>query len=164
MSADASGPAALKKKAVPSPDVGYTGAPLPNKLGLKDGQALVFVALPESLGHLAEARSFASALRAVDARDLRLAHRSVDVIHGFFKDEAAMRMALPLFHGAIREKGAIWISWPKKSAKVPSDLSEGVVRRAALAIGLIDIKVCAVDATWSGLKLVIPRAARANHS
>jgi hypothetical protein len=156
--------ATAKSKFVPIDNIGYSATPLAVKLGLKDGQVVVFVALPEPLGHLAEAKSFASVLLATNAKDIRLAHRSVDAVHGFFMDETAMRLALPLFRDAIRDVGSIWISWPKKSAKVPSDLSDEVVRRAALAVGLVDIKVCAVDATWSGLKLVIPRDKRAHLS
>ncbi|HVH49193.1 MAG TPA: hypothetical protein VM760_04880, partial [Sphingomicrobium sp.] len=59
--------------------------------------------------------------------------------------------------------GMIWVSWPKKAARVPTTLTEGVVRAEALAAGLVDVKVCAVDATWSGLKLVIRKERRAGH-
>jgi hypothetical protein len=163
MIAHASRHATAKSKFVPINNVGYSSTPLAAKLGLKDGQAVVFVALPEPLGHLAEAKSFASVLLAASATDLRLPRRSVDLIQGFFMDEAAMRLALPLFRDAIRDVGSIWISWPKKASRLVTDLSDEVVRRATLAIGLVDIKVCAVDATWSGLKLVVPRAARTHH-
>ncbi|SDR36560.1 hypothetical protein SAMN05519103_02375 [Rhizobiales bacterium GAS113] len=171
--ARASSPAVTKSKAAPGQnagqDAGYSGTPLAGKLGLKDGQAVVFVALPEHLGGLAEARSFASVSLVAKTTDLRLPPRSVDLIHAFFTDAAALRTALPLFREAIRDAGSIWISWPKKtspkkSANVPGDLGEDAVRRAALEIELVDIKVCAVDAVWSGLKLVIPRAKRAQHS
>jgi hypothetical protein len=164
MSAYEFGSPALKNKAVPSRDAGYSGTPLAAKLGLEDGQAVAFIALPKALGRLAEVKSFASVSLAPNISDLRLPPRSVDLVHGFFVDEAAMRKALPQFRDAIREAGSIWISWPKKSAKVPSDLSDEVVRGAALAAGLVDIKECAVDATWSGLKLVVPRDKRARHS
>ncbi|SEB81671.1 hypothetical protein SAMN05519104_0176 [Rhizobiales bacterium GAS188] len=175
--ARASSPTVTKSKAAPGQDAGYSGTPLAAKLGLKDGQVVVFVALPEHLGGLAEARSFASVSLVAKTMDLRLPPRSVDLIHAFFTDAAALRTALPLFREAISDAGSIWISWPKKtspkktspkktekSAKVAGDLGEDAVRRAALSIELVDIKVCAVDAVWSGLKLVIPRAKRAQHS
>jgi hypothetical protein len=163
MIAQEAGRAEAKSNVVPNLDLGYSGTPLAAKLGLKDGQAVVFVALPEPFGHLAEAKSFASVLLAASATDLRLPRRSVDLIHGFFMHEAAMRLVLPLFRDAIRDVGSIWVSWPKKASRLVTDLSDEVVRRAALAIGLVDIKVCAIDATWSGLKLVVPRAARTHH-
>jgi hypothetical protein len=169
MMAHPSSPAVAKSKPAPGRDTGYSGTPLAVKLGLKDGQDVVFVALPETLGELTQAKSFASVARVAQLSELRLPPRSVDLLHAFFTDAAALRSALPLFRDAIRAAGSIWISWPKKTAikkaaQLPGDLGDEVVRRAALAIGLVDIKVCAVDPVWSGLKLVIPRAERAHHS
>jgi len=161
MIAHASGPAVTKSETVlPRSDVGYSSAPVATKLGLKDGQVVVFVALPEPLAWLAQTKSFAKVSLVADMPEFRPPDRSVDLLHGFFTEAAALRAALPLFRAAIRDAGSIWISWPKKSANVRSDLSDEVVRRAALAIELVDIKVCAVDTVWSGLKLVIPRDKR----
>jgi hypothetical protein len=157
-------PVMTKGKALPNRDLGYSSIPLAAKLGLKDGQDVAFVALPDPLGWLAEARCFSSVLRVATPSDLRSPAGSVDLLHGFFMEATAMRAALPLFRGTLREAGSLWISWPKKSAKTASELSDEMVRRAALAIGLVDIKVCAVDTTWSGLKLVIPRDKRVHHS
>ena len=84
----------------------------------------------------------------------------LDLIHGFFTAEADLREALAMLRAAIRPDGAIWISWPKRAAKVPTDITEDVIRAVALP-RLVDIKVCAVSDVWSGLTMVIPRAQRA---
>ena len=83
-----------------------------------------------------------------------------DVIHAFYDQAETFRAALPRLKAAIRPAGMIWISWPKKASKVPTDLTENDIRSAALLEGLVDIKVCAVSEVWSGLKLVIPVASR----
>ncbi len=138
--------------------VGYSGAPLPRKLGFRPGQKAAFVDLPDELAWLAQAEDFAGVERA----DFdRLGAPELDLVHAFFTDAAQMRAALPRFRQAIQPAGMIWISWPKRSAKVPTDITEDVVRAEALDIGLVDIKVCAVTEVWSGLKLVIPVAQRA---
>ena len=89
----------------------------------------------------------------------RLAGR-VDMIHCFIRERAELARALPRYRERIAPHGAIWVSWPKKSSGVASTVSEDVVREVALPLGLVDVKVCAVDATWSGLKLVIRRELR----
>ena len=165
MMVQASSTAATKANPAASRDAGYSGTPLATKLGLKDEQEVVFIDLPASLSELAQARSFAR-VSLLEGANARLPRGSVGLMHAFFTDAAALRDALPSLRAAIRDTGAIWISWPKKTAKgkaaqPSSDLSDEVVRRAALAINLVDVKVCAVDAVWSGLKLVIPRAERA---
>ena len=83
-----------------------------------------------------------------------------DLIHVFERERAALAAGLPGLRARLAPAGMIWVSWPKQAAKLPTTLTEDVVRGLALAGGLVDIKVCAVDATWSGLKLVIPRALR----
>ena len=83
-----------------------------------------------------------------------------DLIHLFATEAAPLPAALAAARERLVPNGTIWVSWPKQAAKVATDVTEHVVRRDALAAGLVDVKVCAVDATWSGLKLVIPRAAR----
>ncbi len=138
--------------------VGYSGAPLPRKLGFKPGKKAAFVHLPDELAWLAQAEDFAWVGRADSDK---LGARDLDLIHAFFKDAAKMRAALPRFRQAIQPAGMIWISWPKRSAKVPTDITEDVIRAEALDIGLVDVKVCAVTEVWSGLKLVIPVSQRA---
>jgi hypothetical protein len=139
-------------------DIGYSGTPLPQKLGLKAGQAVAFVNLPGELEALAGAEAFASVVRVHGGEDLPA---GLDLVHAFYLGAGDFRADLPVLKAAIRDNGAIWISWPKKAARVPTDLTEDVIRDAALAGGLVDVKVCAVSEVWSGLKLVIPVAARA---
>ncbi len=85
---------------------------------------------------------------------------SVDVLHLFTKSASALEAKLRLWRGAMRSDAAIWISWPKKAAKIATDITEDVIRDVALPMGLVDVKVCAVDDTWSGLKLVIRKELR----
>jgi len=136
---------------------GYSGVPLARKLGLKAGQDAGFVALPSEVAELAIETPFASVQQADSAAALR---GPLDVIHAFYREAKAMDADLTPLHAAIRPNGMIWISWPKKASKVATDITEGVIRKSALAKGLVDIKVCAVSEVWSGLKLVIPVASR----
>ena len=138
---------------------GYSGTPLPQKLGLKDGQRVMFIALPEDLSELREARHFAEAtLAGWDSfADGELGY---DVIHGFTAMRAVLEeSAQPLMH-TIGRNGSIWISWPKKASKVPTDITEDVIRDVVLPIGLVDVKVAAVNEIWSGLKLMIRKELR----
>lgn len=140
-------------------DIGYSGTPLPKKLGLKPGQSVAFVNLPGELAALAEAEPFAATARVHGGVELP---GDLDLVHAFYIGEGDLRADLPALKAAIKQNGAIWISWPKKAAKLPTDLTEDVIRDAALASGLVDVKVCAVSEVWSGLKLVIPMAARSS--
>lgn len=140
-------------------DAGYSGTPLPRKLGLKDGQAAAFVGLPETLDDLAAAAAFAS----VERRDAWTGFDGparLDLIHAFTTKRADLEAGLPGMMAALKPAGMIWVSWPKKAAKVGTDVTEDVVRAVALPLGLVDVKVCAVDATWAGLKLVIRKENR----
>lgn len=138
---------------------GYSGTPLPRKLGLTDGQVVAFVALPADLGWLAEAAAFDAAERREDWTGFSALGR-FDVVHAFTAWRADIEAGLPGMAAAIRPAGMIWVSWPKKAAKVETDVTEDVVRAVALPLGLVDVKVCAVDAVWSGLKLVIRKDRR----
>lgn len=138
---------------------GYSGTPLAAKLGLKDGMDVAFVALPAELAELAESRDFAS-VESFDGWSGLRARRRYDFVHGFSRARAEVEAAMPAAQDAIRPNGMIWISWPKKASKVPTDLSEDVIRDAALRLDLVDVKVAAVDAVWSGLKLVIRKDRR----
>jgi hypothetical protein len=137
---------------------GYSGTPLARKLGLKDGQVARFIALPDSLDWLLEAAAFTSA-ESIDA-PRRLGKTHADFIHAFFTESKALDRALKPMMAAIAPDGMIWVSWPKKASKRPTDITEDVIRSVALPIGLVDVKVCAVDETWSGLKLVIRKELR----
>lgn len=142
-------------------DAGYSGTPLPGKLGYLAGQRALLVGLPPEPAALAGFPGFARretwpSLAAAGAASAG----PFDLIHVFERDRAALEAALPGLRARLAPAGMLWVSWPKKAARVPTTLTEDVIRALALAGGLVDVKVCAVDAVWSGLKLVIPRALR----
>lgn len=137
---------------------GYSGTPLPQKLGLKDGQRVLFLGLPDALGQLKSARDFAEVREA--GWDNWRGSKDWDFVHGFTASRGVLEdNARPLME-AISRDGVIWISWPKKAAKVPTDITEDVIREVVLPIGLVDIKVAAVSEIWSGLKLMIRKELR----
>lgn len=138
---------------------GYSGKPLADKLGLKAGMVAAFVALPQALRELAAATGQTSSdalplWRAVTGKE------RYDFIHAFSGLRAEVEDGLVRLQAAIKRDGMIWVSWPKKAAKVATDLDENVVRAAALRLDLVDVKVTAIDETWSGLKLVIRKDRR----
>jgi hypothetical protein len=126
---------------------GYSGTPLPQKLGIKPGHAVAFPGAPAE---------FAAALGELPdgVRIKRRAVAPVDVVVAFFDGRAALERRLETLAKAIFPDGGLWIAWPKRASGVPTDLTEDVVRELALAAGLVDNKVCAIDETWSGLRLV----------
>jgi hypothetical protein len=132
---------------------GYSGTPLAKKLSLKDGMRVWWDGMPEGVADeiAAEGRQ----LQLLDASEA-----PIDAAHIFVTErgdlDAKLHHLLPLLEPA----GMIWVSWPKKASKVPTDITEDVVREICLPMGLVDVKVCAVDATWSALKLVIRRQNR----
>lgn len=132
---------------------GYSGTPLAQKLGLKPGMRAWFQNVPDSVR--AEIDRDAPPLELLD-----LPEPPVQFAHIFVRDcallDCELRMLLPLLDPA----GMIWVSWPKKASKVPTDITEDVIRAVALPLHLVDVKVCAVDESWSGLKLVIRRERR----
>ena len=138
---------------------GYSGTPLAQKLGLKDGQRVLFIELPPDLKELRNARKY---LQVVDAAwgGMEGSDTGFDVIYGFTTSRAVREGAVQFLMQAIARDGAIWISWPKKASKVPTDITENTLREVALPLGLVDIEVCGVDAVWSGLKLVIRKQLR----
>jgi hypothetical protein len=139
--------------------VGYSGTPLPQKLGLKDGQRVLFIALPKDLKDLRKARHFVEVAEA-GWETFADGDPGYDVIHGFTVSRAQLqKSAKPLMEQIARD-GSIWISWPKKASKVPTDITEDVIREVILPIGLVDVKVAAVNEIWSGLKLVIRKELR----
>lgn len=142
-----------------SDPAGYSGMPLAQKLGLKDGFRALFIDLPTSLVDLTTARAFAESTR-ITLDQLGDAQPGYNFIHLFTASRAALeRLARPLM-GLIARDGMIWVSWPKKASKLPTDITEDTIREVVLPLGLVDVKVCAVDAIWSGLKLVIRKEAR----
>ena len=127
---------------------GYSGTPLAKKLGIKAGHRIYVDGGPANYLQMLEP------LPAGVAPVPRLAGK-VNMIHLFTKEAGALAAKLEAYRQRIAKDGMIWVSWPKKAAKVPTDVTEDVVRELALPLGLVDTKVCAVDEVWSGLKLVI---------
>ena len=127
---------------------GYSGTPLAKKLGIKEDAQMYVEGAPENYLQLLEPLPFGVEFAP------RLS-RKMDMIHVFASDAAELAAKLKKYLHRIVEDGMIWVSWPKKAARVPTDITEDVIRAVALPLGLVDVKVCAVDDTWSGLKLVI---------
>jgi hypothetical protein len=138
---------------------GYSGTPLAQKLGLKDGQRVMFIALPKELKELRKSRHFVEIAEA-GWESFTDGDAGYDVIHGFTTSRAVLEEAAKPLMDEIDRDGSIWISWPKKASKVPTDITEDVIRDVILPIGLVDVKVAAVTDIWSGLKLVIRKELR----
>lgn len=139
---------------------GYSGTPLPRKLGFKPGMTAAFIALPESLAALSASVEFAACDRLPSWEAIRGTEKGYDAIHAFTIARAEIENELSGLQDRITPDGMIWISWPKKASKVKTDVTEDVVRAAALGLDLVDVKVAAIDAIWSGLKLVIRKDRR----
>lgn len=138
---------------------GYSKRPLAEKLGLKAGQRVLFIRLPAELEQLATAAPFSSLVRKASWEAV-LPAGPFDVIHAFTSSRAELDQKLSHLQGKLKPDGMIWVSWPKKASKVPTDVTEDRVREAALSLDLVDVKVAAIDAIWSGLKLVIRKERR----
>ncbi|HEV8297507.1 MAG TPA: DUF3052 domain-containing protein [Acidimicrobiales bacterium] len=127
---------------------GYSGTPLAKKLGIKDTHAVGLINEPDG---------FRASLEPLPP-DVKLAtgvRSRRDVVVAFFVARSELEQKLAAMTKAIFPDGSIWVAWPKKAAKVPTDITEDVVRAVALPTGLVDNKVCAIDDTWSGLRLVV---------
>ena len=131
---------------------GYSGKPAYQKLGLKDGLRCLVLAEPGP--YLPLVGAVGAGLALLPAED------ELDFVHIFVTEAERLAAEQPRLKGLLQPAGMIWVSWPKKAAKMQTDVTEDVVRDLALSIGLVDVKVCAVDQIWSGLKLVIPRKDR----
>lgn len=132
---------------------GYSGTPLAKKLGLKESTCFMPVNAPS--GYLA----WLGMLPPGAAPSARVS-AAVDIVHLFSTNRAHLALELNRLRTALRADAAIWVSWPKKAAKVPTDITEDVIREVALPLGFVDIKVCAVTDVWSGLKLVVRKELR----
>jgi len=132
---------------------GYSGTPLAKKLGIKPGMRVVAIDAPAHyamlLGPMPEGAKIVTAPGTAP-----------EFVHVFTTSRAMMAKHLRLFRRSIAQTGTVWLSWPKKSAKVATDITEDVIREVALPMEFVDVKVCAIDETWSGLKLVIRTEAR----
>ena len=132
---------------------GYSGTPLPRKLGIAAGTRMAWLRAPGGFGDLLGDLP----------DDVRLKARAtapVDLVVQFVTRRSQLERELPRLREAVRPAGMVWVAWPKRSAGVPTDVTEDVIRDVALPIGLVDVKVCAIDPTWSGLKLVIRKELR----
>lgn len=134
---------------------GYSGKPLAAKLGIRPGDAVAVVGAPPGFVILGLPEGVSV------RRDLR---GTVDLVVAFHRRRADLARRLPRLCRALRPTGALWVAWPKRSAGVPTDLTEDVVREVALPVGLVDNKVCAIDDVWSGLRFVVRRELRAGRT
>ena len=131
---------------------GYSGTPLAKKLSLKPGQRAWFDGMPDSV---------AAELESAGVEHLARAEAPIDAAHIFVTSRGEMEAKLHKLRPLLSPSGFIWVSWPKRASKMPTDITEDVIRQVIIpGTGLVDVKVCAVDATWSGLKLMIRRSAR----
>jgi hypothetical protein len=132
---------------------GYSGTPLAKKLGVKEGSVVLLIDAPEGY-----ARFFDSL--PADVRFESHATQLVDIAHVFVTQRTALEKHLTSLRKKLGVDASVWVSWPKKAAKVPTDVTEDVIRRVALPMGFVDIKVCAVSELWSGLRLVVRKELR----
>lgn len=131
---------------------GYSGTPLAKKLSLKPGMRAWFDAMPDSVR---------AEIDMDDLVCLTELEALIDVAHIFVTARADMEAKLTMLRPLLAPAGFIWVSWPKKASKVPTNITEDTIRAVILpTTDLVDVKVCAVDATWSGLKLMIRKSAR----
>ena len=128
---------------------GYSGTPLAKKLGIKNGSVIRLVNPPDHYFSLFDDMP-------ADVRISTDKKAKKNLVHYFTRQPGQLQADLPALKKEIAPDGMIWVSWPKKTSKLASGLTEDVVRKLALQNGLVDVKVCAVDEDWSGLKLVIP--------
>jgi hypothetical protein len=127
---------------------GYSGKPLAAKLGVAAGMRLLAIAPPDDYAVLLGALPPGTTWAAMASGDVALAHL-------FVTDRAVLADRLAGLRRALRDDATLWVSWPKKASKVPTTVTEDVIRELALPLGYVDVKVCAVSGTWSGLKLVV---------
>ncbi|TNJ68121.1 DUF3052 domain-containing protein [Paenibacillus hemerocallicola] len=128
---------------------GYSGTPLIQKLGIKQGTKICIVNEPDPYWELLG--TLPPFIEKADPNE-----EQMDFIHIFANSKSEIEKYLNTIKGHIKQTGMVWVSWPKKSSKIITDLNEDVIRKLALDNQLVDVKVCAVDETWSALKLVIP--------
>jgi hypothetical protein len=128
---------------------GYSGTPLERKLGFKPGMTAVFLDAPDGLLGIPDGVTVKRSLRG-----------HADIVLCFVTARRGLARRAPRLREAIAPDGMVWVCWPKRASKVPTDMTEDVVRDVLLPTGLVDVKVAAVDETWSGLKLVVRRELR----
>ena len=132
---------------------GYSGTPLAKKLGIREDSVVLPVHAPANYRELLA--PIPDGVRFVKKADAK-----TDVVHLFVTKKADLERALAGYRKQLASDATVWVSWPKKSSKVPTDITEDVIREVALPMGWVDVKVCADDDVWSGLKLVVRLANR----
>jgi hypothetical protein len=132
---------------------GYSGTPLVRKLGISPNERVIALGAPEHYAQLLEGLPEGVAISSRVVADARF-------VHWFVTRRADLEKRLGSLREKLDEAGVLWLSWPKKSSGVPTDVTEDTIREVALPLGFVDVKVCAVDETWSGLKLMIRREHR----
>jgi hypothetical protein len=132
---------------------GYSGTPLAKKLGIKEQFKVLVVGAPEDYRTLLE--PLPASVQFVFKPDA-----SIDIAHLFTSKRSELSAALVNYRKKLSSEAAVWVSWPKKSARLASEITEDTVREVALPLGFVDIKVCAVNEVWSGLKLVVRKELR----
>lgn len=138
-------------------DPGYSGTPLVKKLGLQDSQTVLFVNLPPTLAWLSSVCEF----QALHTTWPEAIQRQFDVIVWFGMAREILERDTRALFSSLTPNGCVWICWPKKASKIPTTITENVLREVLLPSGLVDVKVCAVDEVWSGLKFMIRKELRA---
>jgi hypothetical protein len=131
---------------------GHSDTPLARKLSLRDGQRVWFDGMPESIAD--EIGEYALELIFVDPS------RGVDAAHVFVTERADLAVKLARLRDQVVADGQVWVSWPKESAGVTTDITEDTIRELALPLGFLDTKACEIDEIWSGLKLVVRKELR----
>lgn len=132
---------------------GYSGKPLAKKLGIAEGHSVVARHAPSDYKQLIEP------IPASVSFGVKVS-KSTDIVHLFTSKRSALEKELAALRTVIKPDGVVWVSWPKKASKVPTDVTEDVIRDVCLPLGFVDVKVCAVSDIWSGLKLVIRKELR----
>ena len=132
---------------------GYSGTPLAKKLSLRDRQRVWFDAMPDPVRDEIDEYALELIFVADPAE-------GVDAAHVFVTARSELEAKLATLRDQIASDGQVWVSWPKKASKAPTDITEDTIREVALPLGFVDTKVCAIDETWSGLKLVIRKELR----
>ena len=132
---------------------GYSVTPLAKKLGIKDGHTIAVIDAPSRYRALLEPLPH-------DVRFTTRANAKSNIVHFFTTSRASLTRTLQTLRDTLASDASVWVSWPKKSSKVETDITEDTIREVALPMGWVDIKVCAVDDVWSGLKLVVRKSLR----
>jgi len=137
----------------PATTAGYSERPLAKKLGVKESANVFVVNEPPNYRELLEPLP-------ADVTFVARISQDVDLVHLFCVERATLAKKLAEYRTDLGPEAVVWVSWPKQAAKVPTDITEDVIREVALPLGFVDVKVCAVDETWSGLKLIVRKALR----